>query len=284
MSKLPACISKLSRLQYMHLKYNQISEIDPQLGNLVALKEVDLEGNRLSTLPDSFSNLRNLEKIYINRNHLNEIPKCLKEMTGLTELIINHNHLAQIDYLTNLTNLRTLNIASNDITIFPVGFSKLALLKDFDCNCNSIRDFTNFIPCSSFTALQVLNISGNELRFLPSEIGALTTLEKILVNENELAILPTEIGLLTNVVELNLDENKLQQIPREIGRMSKLEVLNINQNDLFDLPNEIYNLPLRMFGIDDNPLDEVPLNIVEGGSQEVFDYLGQRLNGGAGGQ
>lgn len=68
-------------------------------------------------------------------------------------------------------------------------------------------------------------------------------------------------------------------MPREIGNMGKLEVLNINQNDLFDLPNEIYRLPLRMFGIDDNPLDDIPLDIVEGGSQQVFDYLGQRANG-----
>jgi hypothetical protein len=65
-------------------------------------------------------------------------------------------------------------------------------------------------------------------------------------------------------------------MPTEIGNMSRLEVLNVNQNDLFDLPNEIYKLPLRMFGIDDNPLDDIPLEIVEGGSQQIFDFLGQR--------
>lgn len=32
-----------------------------------------------------------------------------------------------------------------------------------------------------------------------------------------------------------------------------------------------------MFGIDDNPLENIPINITEGGSQEVFDYLGRRL-------
>ena len=44
-----------------------------------------------------------------------------------------------------------------------------------------------------------------------------------------------------------------------------------------------------MFGIDDNPLNKIPSNVTEGGSQEVFDYLGRRLRevqggpGGAGG-
>lgn len=125
-------------------------------------------------------------------------------MKNLTDLIINHNHLTQIDSLTHLTNLRVLNIASNDISVFPSGLTNLVLLKDFDCNGNTIKDLTNFIPCSTFTALQVLNLSGNELKKLPKEIGSLTTLEKFMVHENELVELPTELGLLSNVVELCL--------------------------------------------------------------------------------
>jgi len=38
-----------------------------------------------------------------------------------------------------------------------------------------------------------------------------------------------------------------------------------------------------MFGIDDNPLNKVPSNVTEGGSQEVFDYLGRRLRESQGG-
>jgi Leucine-rich repeat (LRR) protein len=117
---------------------------------------------------------------------------------------MNHNHLAHIDLLTGLTNLRVLNVASNDISIFPAGFTNLVMLKDFDCNGNTIKDLTNFIPCSSFTALQQLNLSGNELQSLPTEIGTLTTLEKLLVHENEITALPTELGLLSNIMELCL--------------------------------------------------------------------------------
>jgi Leucine-rich repeat (LRR) protein len=125
-------------------------------------------------------------------------------MKNLTDLIINNNHLSEIDLLTNLTNLRVLNVASNDIAVFPAGLTNLVLLKDFDCNSNSIKDLTNFTPCSAFSAMQVLNLSGNELKKLPREIGTLITLEKFMIHENELTDLPSEIGLLANVVELCL--------------------------------------------------------------------------------
>jgi len=72
-------------------------------------------------------------------------------------------------------------------------------------------------------------------------------------------------------------KNKLTLLPNEIGGMCALEVLNVNQNTLRDLPSELYSLPLRMFGIDDNPLNAIPDSVVEGGSQEIFDFLGKRL-------
>jgi len=130
---------------------------------------------------------------------------------------------------------------------------------------------------SEMRALQVLNVAGNGLPTIPPEIGQLPVLEKLYLNENSLKTLPIEIGALTSVIELNLDENQLTSLPRELGKMSTLEVLNFNQNQLNDLPDEIYMLPLKMFGIDDNPLECIPANVVEGGSQEVFDFLGQRL-------
>lgn len=66
-------------------------------------------------------------------------------------------------------------------------------------------------------------------------------------------------------------------LPHQIGNMKALETFNINHNELLDLPNELYSLPLKIFGIDDNPFDNIPLHVVENGSQGVFDWLGQRL-------
>lgn len=74
-------------------------------------------------------------------------------------------------------------------------------------------------------------------------------------------------------------KNKLKSLPTELGNLSCLEVLSFNENLIDDIPNELYLLEqLRLFGMDDNPLAEIPSYITEGGSQEVFNYLGERLS------
>jgi Leucine-rich repeat (LRR) protein len=48
------------------------------------------------------------------------------------------------------------------------------------------------------------------------------------------------------------------------------QVLTFNDNELNDLPDEIYQLDnLRLFGLDHNPLENIPADIVQGGSQQV---------------
>jgi Leucine-rich repeat (LRR) protein len=153
----------------------------------------------------------------------------------------------------------------------------LSLLRDLDASSNNLSSLDSLSPFKELAALQVLNLSGNYLVKIPPEIGNLPALEKLYVSENELIEVPPEMGNLTTLLELNLDENKLVTLPRTVGQMRSLEVLHINQNLLRDLPDEIYLLPLKMFGIDDNPFDDIPPNITDAGSQEVFDYLGQRL-------
>jgi len=63
-----------------------------------------------------------------------------------------------------------------------------------------------------------------------------------------------------------------------VGSCNALEVLSFNENEIEDLPNSLYQLDqLRLFGMDDNPLSALPQEVTEGGSQEVFNFLGERL-------
>lgn len=42
---------------------------------------------------------------------------------------------------------------------------------------------------------------------------------------------------------------------------------------------QIYQLDnLRLFGLDHNPLDNIPADVVGGGSQRVFNFLGERAS------
>jgi internalin A len=74
-----------------------------------------------------------------------------------------------------------------------------------------------------------LDLSGNALEGLPSEIGRLQSLEKLILGKwddeeeekgNRLTAIPQEIFQLTNLKELHIPYNQITAIPDEIAGMT----------------------------------------------------------------
>ncbi len=93
-----------------------------------------------------------------------------------------------------------------------------------------------------FEGLKVLNLRGNKLKELPSEIGKLVNLKTLIVLGNKLKELPSEIGKLLKLEKLFVSNNKLKKLPPEIGKLLLLKELHINDNPLLELPIELGNL------------------------------------------
>ena len=107
-----------------------------------------------------------------------------------------------------------------------------------------------------------LNLRGNQLQALPSEIGQLSSLTSLSLRGNQLQALPPEIGQLSNLTELNLVENQLQALPPEIGQLSNLTELNLWGNQLQALPPEIGQLSsLTSLSLGGNQLQALPPEI-----------------------
>ncbi len=71
--------------------------------------------------------------------------------------------------------------------------------------------------------VRVLDLSRQELKTLPIEIGQLKNLQKLYLDYNQLTTLPQEIGQLKNLKWLYLYSNQLATLPKEIEEFEIVE-------------------------------------------------------------
>jgi Leucine-rich repeat (LRR) protein len=120
-------------------------------------------------------------------------------------------------------------IKSIDIKKFP---HRLIYLKYLE-QIISIKIIPKFIYL--IRNLKYLNLTGNYIHKIYSEIGKLKNLECLNLAGNCLVKLPTEIGLLTNLTQLILNGNNLVNLASEIGNLNELVKLELDFNELENL-------------------------------------------------
>ena len=134
------------------------------------------------------------------------------------------------------------------------------------------EDLLQLIKQADRDGVKTLDLSGNELTSLPSEIGQLIQLETLILGKwdedkgdyigNQLAILPAEIGQLRTLSQLDLSANQLSQLPAEIGQLTNLTQLDLSDNQLSRLPAEIGQLTnLTQLDLSHNQLSQLPAEI-----------------------
>lgn len=88
---------------------------------------------------------------------------------------------------------------------------------------------------SMFIDTRVLFFSRNQLARMPSALCQLP-LEILLLSNNKLKQLPTEIGLCKTLLQLDVSCNFITQLPSQLGHLSSLKCLNVQNNLLIELP------------------------------------------------
>ncbi len=114
---------------------------------------------------------------------------------------------------------------------------------------------SGYIPDTSRNTT-VLDLRGQGLTALQSQIGEYTELIEFLVDDNSLTgALPAEINKMRDLEVLSASNNLLTGIPAEIGQLKNLRIIDFSNNDITTFPNELFNLTqpfeLRLEG---NPL------------------------------
>ncbi len=134
-----------------------------------------------------------------------------------------------------------------------------------------------------------LDLSGNELTELPSEIGKLTKLKTLILGKwdkkkvkligNNLTSLPPKIVQLSSLQTLSLKYNKLSNLPLEIGQLSSLKTLDLSDNQLSSLPSEIGQLSsLQTLSLRNNQLSSLPAEIGQLSSLQTLSLRNNQLS------
>jgi len=111
--------------------------------------------------------------------------------------------------------------------------------------------------CAELTAIDV---SHNEIKSIPGDIGSLGDLRRLTFSYNALTDLPEQLGMLENLVNLKADHNKLTKLSEKVfaGNQDLSEVW-LQHNEMSSVPSSLCRLPhIQVLDLSNNRLRELP--------------------------
>ncbi|KDR67476.1 hypothetical protein GALMADRAFT_258050 [Galerina marginata CBS 339.88] len=257
-------------LTLLDLSYAKLSSLDDlALGQLSSLRTLKLDHNSIRSIPDTLGDLKWLETLSCTDNKLDALPSTIGKLQKLETLDAHNNSLTELpQMLWNCASLQKINVTSNFIGSWhdpPVlnqesttvdgnlAVPRAAGRKSSSASINSTRALPPLVhsleklyigencltdnviqPLMIFKALQVLNMSFNEIQDLPPAFFRnMTLLEELYLSGNKLTSIPAEdFPRLTKLTTLYLNGNRLLTLPQELGKVSSLTVLDVGSNFL----------------------------------------------------
>uniref|UniRef100_A0A3P8NF04 PH domain leucine-rich repeat-containing protein phosphatase 2 n=1 Tax=Astatotilapia calliptera TaxID=8154 RepID=A0A3P8NF04_ASTCA len=222
LSELPSRLLNSLSLRKLLTGYNRLQRV-PELLDHVPLEALDLQHNMLAELPESlFLKALNLKYLNVSANALESIPpssQSEESLSTLQELYLTENNLSENcgALLIGHQNLRILHIAYNQLLSFPASkLSKLELLEE-------------------------LNLSGNNLKTIPSTVSSCKRLHTLIAHSNHISVFP-EILNLPEIKLVDLSCNELTEIQLPDSLPATLQELDLTGNSSLMLEHKTLNL------------------------------------------
>ncbi|KAI3806930.1 hypothetical protein L1987_22848 [Smallanthus sonchifolius] len=244
-------VSKLTRLQNLHLSYNHMFSHDQNtnldifftaVSNCSVLKELELAGMGLGgTLPDSIGKLGfDFGYLLLQENNIHgSVPAAIANLSSLIYLNLSSNKLNGTisPEISRLPKLDKLWLSDNLFTgAIPEQIGHFTHLGELELSHNQ---FTGKIPESfgNLVGLNSLFLNNNQLSgIIPSSLGNCTGLSRLDLSYNILTgnIPPILISAMThNAIFLNLSHNHLQgPLPNELSNLNSINEINLSHNHL----------------------------------------------------
>ena len=181
------------------------------------------------------------------------------------------------DDFDGLTNLETLNLYRNNLTLLPSDlFDGLTNLTTLSLELNDLTSIPSAI-FDDLTSLRTLDLDGNKLTTLPENIfDNLTSLVGLQLQFNDINTLPGELFKeLTNLDQLRLDHNELSTLPDGLLVVPRrLTTLNLSDNPT-GTANGLFRIPVGILKITDGAF----LAVCPPGAPIDIDMHPQIING-----
>uniref|UniRef100_A0A7S3D1W1 Uncharacterized protein n=1 Tax=Palpitomonas bilix TaxID=652834 RepID=A0A7S3D1W1_9EUKA len=225
---LSACRTRSLQLQNLGLH-----DLPPALRFLRPTR-LDLSYNDFSTLPSLLFNAfsHSLTSLTVVGNSIEELPQQLSFCVRIQRLVLRSNRLRTLPTFIASLPLIELDVFNNELSIFPMQLERVKSLRILNVGRNhlsaplpSLRSFPNLeraVFCSNkistlvgfFSSegfnVQYLDVSGNRLTSISSEIKGGKKLEELLLRNNALKTVPIEVVRLPSLRVLSLFGNPLE--------------------------------------------------------------------------
>lgn len=100
------------------------------------------------------------------------------------------------------------------------------------------------VTYEDLATIDVVHLSGQGLRDLPSIITKYVNLKNLYITGNEFSKIPKEVFSLSELETLSMDRNKLESIPSEITKLSNLKSLGLAFNNISSITDDFKDLKL----------------------------------------
>lgn len=224
----------------VQLTSSRLKQVPAELKICSEVKYLDLFGNSIKEIPDWFFQFKKLEHLSLRNNALKELPTIIFTLENIKYLNLADNQIHEINghYFRNLMGIEKVDISYNQISSIPSERVSYSKCKSLSLKGNKLQIFPTAISDSH--TLEKLDLSENKISTLEDDaFDGLEELVELDLSFNEITYLPTSIGKLKKLKRLNLCGNKIGSIPKEFENLNSLEFLDFDSNPIGRVPVEI---------------------------------------------
>lgn len=211
------------------------------MSSLPSLTHLTITLVPLREIPAEIEGFKKLEVCKILAAKITTVPDEIARLPKLWYLNLrNCRRLSSLtDSLVHMQQLHYLGFAGTSMTEVPESVSKLKHLITLEANACKI----NRLPTSmqEMQWLEALNLGANALDSLPDDIGLCKELRDVGLGGNRLSKLPASMINLRQLVFCSLKGNQFEKFPMELAN-SKIYAICIEDNPLREIPCEVIQM------------------------------------------